>query len=57
MFSHEGGVFLVQSDCFLMGEVFFWDKVKLLSFVGGVFLVQSEAVLSLGRCPFWGAVV
>ena len=46
LLSHGGGVFLVQSECFLMGEVFFWGKVKLLSFVGGVFLVQSEAVVS-----------
>ena len=36
LLSHGGGVFLVQSECFLMGEVFFWYKVKLFSLWGGV---------------------
>ena len=29
----------------------------MFSHGGGVFLVQSEAVLSLGRCSFWGGGV
>ena len=63
LFSHGGGVFVVQSEavlslcfcgtkwsCSLMAEVFLWYKVKLFSHGGGVFVVQSEAVLSWGRC-------